>query len=291
MSFYSSQGSYPDSITITPLDYKRPSQNSEGISLCMLVGLAAVVMYLTSNQTSNSSYYGPQRRHRYPLYPHRGAQMVSGMAATVVEGVKKGVEVVAEAATVVTGTKKEEPKVDVSEVYTDVPSTGLELLDARDVVTTGNIMAFQHMEATEREELKEKFMNWLQTHENAIIMIFAPWCPHCKQAMPILHQLMLASQEDDIHFVVVNAEAFPAGTFTEGADGEAAFIKCEYFPTFVAKNGQYIKIAPNMNKAKDLALQELDQVQKANHNVETALNGMIDEPLPEEEELDLDTLF
>ena len=44
---------------------------------------------------------------------------------------------------------------------------------------------------------------FLRKHDDCLLMVFAPWCPHCKTAMPNFEE---AATTSDIPFAKVNAE-------------------------------------------------------------------------------------
>lgn len=58
------------------------------------------------------------------------------------------------------------------------------------------------------EEYKKRKTNevkeYLQSHQNIMILIYAPWCPHCHTALP---QFMEAADElEDVDVAILNAE-------------------------------------------------------------------------------------
>ena len=263
MSFYTtSPSNYPESFHVSPLQYKNPSGGSEGISMCMLIGVAAVVLYLMSSPARPGMYYGPHER---------SGRMVTSMVATLGDTLSA-------MKTAVVG--ESGLTVDASTVYPEIPP-GVPLIDCQDA--SKDIMAFQTMQDSEKLQCHEKLLKWLAMHERAVLMVFAPWCPHCKQAMPLFHQL---HQDVNVPFLMVNAEAFPKSTFLQAQNGKDPLIQCEYFPTFVAKVGTYVKIAPTLKAAAALATAEMDK-DTQEETVEEALEGMIDDSTT----LNYETLF
>lgn len=63
----------------------------------------------------------------------------------------------------------------------------------------------------------------------AVVMIYAPWCPHCKTAMPDFAKL--SKEHPGTLFVLIDAESLPGEAFS----GPNALVQLEHFPTLVRK--------------------------------------------------------
>lgn len=85
------------------------------------------------------------------------------------------------------------------------------------------------------EEAKEKTDHalhaFLESTPNVILMVFAPWCPHCHKVMPqFVHMSQRAHKTP---FCLVNAEAVLKTSFTQG--NSRMIHPLQYFPTFLVK--------------------------------------------------------
>lgn len=81
----------------------------------------------------------------------------------------------------------------------------------------------------------EEILNFLLENDDAIIMVYAPWCGHCHNAMPHLHK---ASEKSSIPCALINAELVSE----ELLAGKVFDVK--YFPFIVrrTKKGETIEI-------------------------------------------------
>lgn len=210
MSFYNSESSYPNTYSLAPLKYQKPGCQSDNASMCMMIAVAAIVFYITSIPTA--------RRH--PMY-RGGVEALSSMAAVVESAVTTVKDTIV-------GDSPVSLTVDASTVYKDLVE-GVSLIDVPKANT--NAMAFQTASDEEKEDVHDKLVQWLQVHPRAMIMIFAPWCRHCHNAMPTFVERAKVIKASGIDSLMINAEALPRSTFM----GDKALLQCEYFPTFVAK--------------------------------------------------------
>ena len=64
---------------------------------------------------------------------------------------------------------------------------------------------------------------FLSKHPVSMIMVFAPWCPHCHTAMP---EFAKAAEKCDVPFALINAELLPPKLL----QGESALFNVQYFP-------------------------------------------------------------
>ena len=68
----------------------------------------------------------------------------------------------------------------------------------------------------------------LKAHPTSMVMIYAPWCPHCHTAMP---HFAAAAEQCDVPFALINAEMMPA----HALQGDAALFQVQYFPFIVRR--------------------------------------------------------
>jgi len=79
-----------------------------------------------------------------------------------------------------------------------------------------------------RKKCDEQLVDFLQKHKTAMIMIYAPWCGHCVNAMPKFYEASIGS---DVPFAVVNAEMVSP----ELLQGERALFNVQFFPYIVRR--------------------------------------------------------
>lgn len=86
----------------------------------------------------------------------------------------------------------------------------------------------------EKTKIDERMKAWLSKSENqdVVIMVFAPWCPHCHNSMPEFVKLY-EKMSGDFKMLIVDAEACPRDTFTEGKP--TCLHPLKYFPTFLLR--------------------------------------------------------
>ena len=101
-------------------------------------------------------------------------------------------------------------------------------------------------------ENAKKIMEELKLHEKMVILIYAPWCPHCHKAMPSFIEASKINPTSQ--YVVINAELVPRELLTET-------FKVSHFPFIVKveknKGGEIFKAAPTK---EDLVEFETDEI-------------------------------
>ena len=90
---------------------------------------------------------------------------------------------------------------------------------------------WKEMTEEDRKKVDDALHAFLDKTPNVILMVFAPWCPHCHKVMPqFVHMSQRAHKTP---FCLVDAEAVLKGSFTQG---DARMIHpLQYFPTFLVK--------------------------------------------------------
>ena len=190
--------SIPDDFQVHALQYRHPSSGA-GMCQCVAVGMAvAAVAYLLLKESQ-------------PAMPLRGSTMamLSGISARLAD--------------VVGG-------VDAADAKTTqgIPRGVATIVDAPRA--TADKDDWKKMSPAAKKDAEARVRAFLGQNPTAVLMIFAPWCPHCSNAMPTFAECAqrLSSRAK---FMLVNAEALPTTAFS----GEGAIVPIQYFPTFVAK--------------------------------------------------------
>ena len=90
---------------------------------------------------------------------------------------------------------------------------------------------WKEMTEEDRKKVDDALHAFLDKTPNVILMVFAPWCPHCHKVMPqFVHMSQRARKTP---FCLVDAEAVLKRSFTQG---DASMIHpLQYFPTFLVK--------------------------------------------------------
>tara|TARA_B110000046_G_scaffold141397_1_gene148089 strand:- start:1605 stop:2471 length:867 start_codon:yes stop_codon:yes gene_type:complete len=112
---------------------------------------------------------------------------------------------------------------------TDVPKdAGVKLVDASGSRKSGD--AWQTMTDAEKDKCETAVRGFLQTHDSGVVMLYAPWCSHCHNAMKPFAEASKAHK--GVEFLMVNAEALPRSAF----QGENALYNLQYFPSFAVQS-------------------------------------------------------
>jgi thiol-disulfide isomerase/thioredoxin len=82
---------------------------------------------------------------------------------------------------------------------------------------------FRNMETEQKAENDKCVEEFCKKHDKAMLMIYAPWCPHCHTAMPEFYK---ASKDAKIPFGLINAELVNPHLL----QGENALFNVQYFP-------------------------------------------------------------
>jgi thiol-disulfide isomerase/thioredoxin len=233
-----SQQGYP----VRTLCYESYSPHGQ-MSMCLMVGLAALVVFLTLSRPTSPVYS--------PMAYQTGTHITS-MLATVGE-------VVSARASAVGGTVADHVKQTAASVVgaggsvmkakhaattkDHVPPTStVTLIDARK--SKHDAEAWQSLSEKEKASVEKDVRAYLKSHENAAVMCFAPWCHHCKSAMPEF--AAVAVDTPGREFVMINAEALPRSAF----QGPNKLCPLEFFPSYgVAKAGKI----QNVSSPQELA--------------------------------------
>lgn len=81
-----------------------------------------------------------------------------------------------------------------------------------------------HNAHSTKDESEKLIRSTLAQNEMTIILFYAPWCPHCHKAKPLVEQ---AAQTFDFPFLLVNCD----NCHRESIQNE--FVTVEYFPYLV----------------------------------------------------------
>lgn len=79
-----------------------------------------------------------------------------------------------------------------------------------------------------RAKTEAAVMSFLDKHPTCVVMIFAPWCPHCHTALP---KFVEASKSATVPFALINAEMMDPKTM----HGDKALFNVQYFPFIVKR--------------------------------------------------------
>ena len=104
-------------------------------------------------------------------------------------------------------------------------------------VVPGKVKAFDSIKWREftdedKRAMFQRVLSHLSSHRTMVIMVYAPWCPHCSTMMPHIKQL---AKEKKSKFSLINAE-----TLTDD-QLKHAVGKVEHFPCFFKKKGTVIE--------------------------------------------------
>lgn len=86
---------------------------------------------------------------------------------------------------------------------------------------------YNELKEEQRSKFEAKVRAFLEKHDEAIILFFAPWCGHCHAFLP---KFVHVANKTEVPVAIVNAECLPRSCIS--GDG-ATLVKIPYFP-FVA---------------------------------------------------------
>lgn len=96
---------------------------------------------------------------------------------------------------------------------------------------------WKNIKEEERAKIDLALHTFLEKNDDVVIMVFAPWCPHCHKMMSDFVRVSHSGRQGQ-RFLMVNAETCNRETFTRDAPG--MIHPLQYFPTFlVKKDGKY----------------------------------------------------
>ena len=58
------------------------------------------------------------------------------------------------------------------------------------------------LQTSKNRPTRRKIVDYLQSHEKALMLVFAPWCGHCKTALPIFVQ---CSKDLSVNMCIINS--------------------------------------------------------------------------------------
>lgn len=183
-------------------------------SYYFMIGVLALLVFVTMTQ--------PMSTYRRPMGTLESAKSALNNVATGVSA--KIADVMA---------SKSDPTIVASAVYPN--AGGVALLDAPSAAK--NPDAYKSLSADEKKKIGVQLDQWLNQRPSAMVMLFAPWCPHCHDAMSTFSGA--ASKINAKNAIMVNAETLPA----EMIMGEQArLLPLEYYPTFAVKSKHSSKL-------------------------------------------------
>lgn len=223
-------------FTIRQLDFDeadrrcRVSNGGAGVSTCMIVGVVVIVFYLMSLSSPTAT----RRPISYNQYMHSGVRGMRGIVSRAVDQVRK---TSARTSAIAIAESPGALVVPATNVYPSVSNSNVLLLQMIPAEGT-------RLSGPDKTLCKERLKHTLASLETVIVMIFASWCQHCHNQMPMLGDL------EERHVVMVDGDCLPADILS-GNDSITSFT-VEYFPTFaVYKNGKLHR-TNSLAEAKDM---------------------------------------
>jgi thioredoxin-like negative regulator of GroEL len=110
----------------------------------------------------------------------------------------------------------------------------------------------QSVSEADKQSNHKKLEDFLGSHDKCIVMVYAPWCSHCKTALPGFKAM---AAESSIPTCMVNGDSLPVSSLT----GPSALIQVEYFPTFCAKNGEESSVSASLEKATEAVSEKVTE--------------------------------
>lgn len=110
--------------------------------------------------------------------------------------------------------------------------------------SSSNKDAYKSMSDDEKKKVEATTRKLIKKHDKLIVMLFAPWCPHCHDMMPVMAKT--AKANPGVNFLFVNAETLPRSAF----QGDDAIFNLEYFPSVCKKkNGKLEAVTTDLEEA------------------------------------------
>lgn len=85
---------------------------------------------------------------------------------------------------------------------------------------------YKSMPAADKQAHSHNVREFMKQHDRVMLFVYAPWCPHCHNAMPAYFD---AASKSDIPFALLNAELVHPDVLS----GETRVCDVKYFPTIV----------------------------------------------------------
>ena len=128
----------------------------------------------------------------------------------------------------------------------------------------------------------KKLRQWMKAGGKGCIMIFAHWCPHCKEMMKEMVKVANENAGSGVKFLMVNAEAVASGAFT----GDDAVHELKFYPTILCKVNKEVQQVSTPEEA--MAVVKGDETPPQPTTVD---DDAMPDDTKEDAELDLNMLF
>lgn len=211
-----------------------PSMDAGGVSVCTMVGITVVIgiVYMTMQ----SSTYGPMSQP-HARYHSLGYHHVQPVIASMLS---KATHTINGAADTVYGISA---KIVGHTAYIHKAKAHYALNSSvSDILVAEGSTSDAKLSDPEKESCKKAVQKHLDTHDNMLIMVFAPWCKHCHTMMHSLD-----SKAQGVSVLMVNAECVPAEYL-----GSGGLLNVEYFPTIAVWRNKQMSEAMPIERAVDL---------------------------------------
>lgn len=234
-----------DFHSIQPLEYGPPPTRCGGgggdqTTMCLLLGGVAVVVYLMMQQ---------QQRHETMHHPRFFYEQALQAPGAFVQGISSMIAQVGGAGNA--GTMDASKKL-------PVPKDVAEIIDAKPE-GTDNVEATRNMTDEEKQANEATLRSWLakKSNDKACIVLFAHWCPHCKDMILEMVKTALVHKKT-CKFLLVNAESIAPSAFT----GDDKIFSLQFYPTVLCKTGAKLEQVESPKVAVKKLAEETDEKTK-----------------------------
>lgn len=214
------------SLLQEPLNYNsfgeyRSRHNNESVITCLIAGVLVFWVIMSLLKSSSTPTYA--RNNLNPLYyPSNVLTTSARMVRSVVGGIPKHSTL---------------PTLDQCKwlkVPTNPASNKIVVADCKD---------WKSATADEMAKTDQQLRDFLDNNDDVIIMVYAPWCPHCHTEMPKFVN-MAQNVKPKSKMLIVNAE-MTRPSFSEDTKGHLFPLK--QFPTFLHKTGGKVREVELLN--------------------------------------------